>query len=60
MGKIVVIIDQKSIIDLDQFERNIWVRYNTMEQTFQNYDFGLKGKEIHTIHNINVSGTTAQ
>ena len=38
--------DQKSIIDLNQFEGTIWSKYNTMEQTCQNYDFGLRGEEI--------------
>ena len=38
-------IDQKSIIDFNQFEGTIWTKYNTMEQC-HNYDFGLKGEEI--------------
>ena len=41
-----MIIDQKSIIDLNQFEGTIWEKHNTMEQTCQNYNFGLKGEEI--------------
>ena len=44
----VVIIEQKSIINMNQFNGTIWAKYNTMEQTYQNYDFGLKlnGEEI--------------
>ena len=41
-----MIIDQKSIIVLNQLEGVIWAKYSTMEQTPQNYDFGLKGEEI--------------
>ena len=47
MGKLIlVIIDQKSIIDLNQFGETILTKHTTMEQTCQNYDFGLKGDEI--------------
>ena len=42
----VVIFYPKSIIDLNQFEGTNWAKHNTMEQTSQNYDFGLKGEEI--------------
>ena len=35
-----------SIIDLNQFEGTILANCFTMEQTCQNYDFGLKGEEI--------------
>ena len=41
-----MIFDPKSIIDLNQFEGTIWAKHNTMEQTCQNYDFGLNGEEI--------------
>ena len=41
-----VIFDPKSIIDLNQFEGTIWAKYNTMEQTCKNYDFGLRDEEI--------------
>ena len=34
--------DPKSIIDLNQFEGTISAKYNTMEQTCQNDDFGLR------------------
>ena len=39
-------IDQNSITDLNQFEGTTGAKNNTMEQTYQNYDFGLKGEEI--------------
>ena len=42
---LVMIIDQKSIIDLNQFEGSIWVKHNTMDQTLQNYDLDLKGED---------------
>ena len=41
-----MIIDQKLIIDLNQFKGTIWAKHNTMEQNCQNYDFGLKCEEI--------------
>ena len=41
---ILVIIDQKSITDLNQFEGIIWARHNTMKQTCKK--IGLKGEEI--------------
>ena len=41
-----MIFDPKSIIDLNQFEGTIRAKYNTMEQTCQNYDFGLRDEEI--------------
>ena len=41
-----MIIDQKSIIVLNQLEGVIWAKYSTMEQTPQNYDFVLKGEEF--------------
>ena len=41
-----VIIDQKSIIHLNQFEVTIWAKHNTMEQSCQKYDFGLKAKQV--------------
>ena len=47
MGNLIfVIIDQKKIIDLNQFEGTIWAKYDIMEQTFKHYDFGLKVEEI--------------
>ena len=39
-------IDQNSITDLNQFEGTTTAKHNTMEQTFQNDDFALKGEEI--------------
>ena len=42
----VVIIEQKSIINMNQFNGTIWAKYNTMEQACQNNDFDLKGEEI--------------
>ena len=41
-----MIIDQKSVIDLNQFKGTIWAKHNTMEQNCQNYDFGLRDEEI--------------
>ena len=41
-----VFIDQKSIMDLNQIEGTIWAKHNTMEQTSQSDEFGLKGEEI--------------
>ena len=47
MGNLqLVIIDQKSIIDLNQFEGTNQGKHNTMEQTWKNYDVGLEGDEI--------------
>ena len=43
---IFVMIDSKSINDLNQLEGTIWADHNTMEITFQNYDFDLKGEII--------------
>ena len=31
---------------MNQFEGTIWAKHNTMEQTRQNDDFGLKGEKI--------------
>ena len=31
---------------MNQFEGTIWAKHNTMEQTCQNDDFGLKAEEI--------------
>ena len=44
--KVKVCQDPKSIIDLNQFEGTIWAKHNTMEQTCQNDDFGLKGEKF--------------
>ena len=41
-----MIFDPKSIIDLNQFEGTIWAKYNTMEQTCQNDDFGLRDEVV--------------
>ena len=57
-----MIFDPKSIIDLNQFEGTIWAKHNTMEQTCQNDDFGLKGEEIlkKKIDNANKSNKCNQ
>ena len=41
-----MIIDSKSINDLNQLEGTIWADHDTMKLTFQNYDFDLKGEII--------------
>ena len=38
--------DQKSMMNLTQFEATIWTKHNTMEQNLENYDLGLKDGNV--------------